>query len=101
MNGVLFLSARHVSVAFSWESQLLRPGEAGVRGREGDRKKACHLGAVCPSPLPGNRRLSVTQPRAGHRVAFVSGSGSHLGLSPYNWCQGKSNGPAGVPAGQS
>lgn len=64
----------------------------GSRGK-GDRKKACHLGAVCPSPPSGDRRAQCDpacgRPKAGHSVAFVPGPGSHLGLPSCNWCQGR------------
>lgn len=71
--------------------ERISSSDLGVKG--GDRKKACHLGAVCPSPPSGDRRAQCDpvcgRPKAGHSVAFVPGPGSHLGLPSCNWCQGR------------
>lgn len=74
---------------FPGESQLLRFGGRG--GRE-TGKWPVTLWRLPPPPY-GDRRAQCDpargQPRAGHSVAFVPRPGSHLGLSPCNWCQGK------------
>lgn len=75
----------------------------GPRGK-GDRKRACHLGAVCSSSPTRDRKAQCDPasgpPRARHSVAFVPQAKEPSGSVPCNWCQGKrSVGWGANPAG--
>ena len=92
VNGLLFPSSGHKMPLslLSWESQLLRFGGQG--GREIGKRPVTFV-PFAPHPHLGTEGLSVTQSEASPGLSTVwplsPGPGSHLGLSPCSWCQGK------------